>query len=60
MNLYKIYAIKINERTGSKYDVPEFVVAISVTEAEDKFRKSWKGWKIEVYKNITYAIDIII
>jgi hypothetical protein len=50
MNLYKIYAIKINERTGSKYDVPEFVVAISVTEAEDKFRKSWKGWKIEVYK----------
>jgi hypothetical protein len=40
--------------------LPEFVVAISVTEAEDKFRKSWKGWKIEVYKNITYAIDIII
>jgi hypothetical protein len=39
--------------------VPEFVVAISVT-AEEKFRKSWKGWKIEVYKNITYAIDIII
>jgi hypothetical protein len=38
--------------------VPEFVVAISVTEAEDKFRKSWKGWKIEVYK--TYTIDIII
>jgi hypothetical protein len=50
MNLYKIYAIKINERTGSnKCDVPEFV-AISVTEAEDKFRKSWKGWKMRYIK----------
>jgi hypothetical protein len=38
--------------------VPEFVVAISVTEAEDKFRKSWK--RLRYIKNITYAIDIII
>jgi hypothetical protein len=30
--------------------VPEFVVAISVTEAEDKFRKSWKVGKLRYIK----------
>jgi uncharacterized protein involved in tolerance to divalent cations len=46
---YEFYKYNIKDlKKGYKYDVPEFV-AISVTEAEDKFRK-WKGWKIEVYK----------
>ncbi len=60
MNLYKIYATKTDEKTGSESDVPEFVVAESHKEAEEKFKKEWKGWNIDVYKNITYAIDIII
>ena len=60
MNLYKIYAKKTNKKTGSQSDVPEFVVAKDSEEAEDKFKKEWKGWDIEVYKNITYMIGIIV
>ncbi len=60
MNLYKIYAVKTNKKTGSKSDVPEFVVAKNNSDAEEKFIKEWKGWDIEVYKSITYAVDIIV